>query len=68
MFAAQTTNSSRACSIGFKKRFEITFAKALRAFALNNLEKQRRPIFYRFGEDLEQITFVVAIDQNPEML
>ena len=44
--------------------FEITFAKTLRAFALDDFEKERRPVFHWLGEDLKQITFVVAIDQN----
>jgi hypothetical protein len=46
----------------FEKRLEIAFAKTLRAFALNDLEKQSRPIFHRFGKDLQQISFVIAID------
>src|SRR2546426_3679005 len=53
---------------GFEQRFEITFAETLRALALNDLEKERWAIFHRLGEDLQQITFVIAIDQNPELL
>ena len=49
---------------GFEQRFEIAFAEALRAFALNNLKEERRAIFHRLGENLEQITFVIAIDEN----
>src|ERR687888_2725848 len=52
----------------FKERLEVSFAKTLRAFALNDFEEQRRPILDRFGKNLEQITFVVAVDQNPEFL
>ena len=51
----------------FKERFEIAFAKTLGAFALNNFEKQRRPIFHRFCEDLQQITFVITIDENAQL-
>ena len=51
---------------GFEERLEIAFAKALRAFALNNFEKERRPVFYRFGEYLKQITFIIAIDQDAQ--
>ena len=51
-----------------EQRLEIAFAETLRAFALNDFEKERRPIFHRLGEDLQQITFVVAIDQNAESL
>src|SRR5438105_12870814 len=52
----------------FKQRFEITFTEALRAFALDDFEKERRTVFHRLGEYLEQITFVVAIDQNAKPL
>src|SRR5438552_7364164 len=50
----------------FEERLEISFPKTLGAFALDDFEKQRRPVLYRLREYLEQITFVVAIDQNPE--
>src|SRR6202022_302488 len=49
-----------------EQRFEISFPETLRAFALDNFEEQRRPIFDRLRKYLEQITFVVAIDQNPK--
>src|SRR6266540_6079472 len=49
---------------GFEQRLEITFAKTLRTFALNDLKKQRRSILDRFCEDLQQITFIIAIDEN----
>jgi hypothetical protein len=49
---------------GFEECFEIAFAKALRAFALDNLEKERRPILHRFREDLQEITFVIPIHEN----
>ena len=59
-----------SCSFSkrLEERFEIAFAETLRAFALDDFEKERRPIFHRLGEDLQQITFVVAIDQNAEPL
>src|SRR5207237_1288876 len=50
----------------FEERLEISFPKTLGAFALDDFEKQRRPVLYRLREYLEQITFVVAIDQYPE--
>src|SRR5437588_9544605 len=52
----------------FKQRFEIAFAEALCALALDNFEKERRAVLHRLGEYLEQITFVVAIDQNAKPL
>src|SRR6266481_4549313 len=51
---------------GFEERFEIAFAETLRAFALNDLKKERRAILNRFCKDLQQITFIVAINQNAE--
>src|SRR5205809_1012363 len=33
----------------FKQRFEITFTEALCPLALDDFEKQRRPIFHRLG-------------------
>ena len=45
--------------------FEVTFAKTLRTLALDNFKKESWPVFHWLGEDLEQITFVVAIDQDP---
>src|SRR5260370_8457285 len=51
----------------FEERFEIAFAETLRAFALNDLKKERWPVLDRFGKDLQQITFVVAINQNAEL-
>src|SRR5512132_4314994 len=53
---------------GFEQRFEVAFAETLRAFALNDLEKERRPILDRFCEDLQQITFIIAIDENSDLL
>ena len=35
---------------GFEQRFEIAFAEALRAFALNDFKKERRAIFHRLGK------------------
>src|SRR6266446_6547808 len=52
----------------FKQRFEVTFAEALCALALDNFEKERRPVFHRLSEYLEQIPFVVAINQNAKPL
>ena len=51
-----------------EERFEIAFAETLGAFALNDFKEERRPIFHRLGEDLQQITFVITIDQNAESL
>ena len=53
---------------GFEECLEIAFAKALRALALNNFEKQRRPVFYGFCKNLQQITFVITIHQDAQPL
>ena len=50
-----------------EKRFKITLTKTLRAFPLDDLEKQRRPVLDGLGEDLEQIPFFVAVDQYAEL-
>src|SRR5437016_11811634 len=73
-FASLNMNKSQIASRsllaldGFEERFEIAFAETLRAFALNDLEKERRAVFHRLGENLEQITLVIAIDQNAQAL
>ena len=45
----------------FKECFEVAFAEAATAFALDDLVEERRAIFYRTGEDLKHIAFVVAV-------
>lgn len=51
-----------------KQRFEVSFTEALGTFALNDFEEQGRSVFHRFGEDLQQVTTFVAIDQYVEFL
>src|SRR5438128_5454463 len=41
-----------------EQRLEIPLAEAAGAVAFDHLEKQRRPVFHRFRENLQQITFV----------
>src|SRR6267378_4405879 len=52
----------------FKQRLEISFPETLRAFALDDFEEQRRSVLHRLRKYLEQITFVIAVDQKPEPL
>jgi hypothetical protein len=52
---------------GFKKRLEVALPKAPAPFALNDLEKQGRAIFDRTREDLQHVTFVIAINKNSEL-
>src|SRR5438477_2645550 len=53
---------------GLEQRLEITFAKAFRALALDDLVKERRPVLHWLAKNLQQITFVIAIDQNAQSL
>src|SRR4051794_31955959 len=63
----QITSSFLFFLQSFKERLEVTFAETLGALALDDFEKEGRPVFDRLGENLEQITFVIAIDQNAKM-
>ncbi len=51
-----------------EQRFEISFAEAFAAFALENFVENGRAVFDRFGEDLQQIAFVVAVNEDAEFL
>jgi len=46
-----------------EQRLEIPFAEAAAAVALDHFEEQRGPILDRLGEDLQQISLLVAIDR-----
>src|SRR5207302_6644831 len=50
-----------------EQRLEVAGAKALCAFALYDLVKECRAVFHRLGEDLQQVTLVVAIDENAQI-
>src|SRR5262249_41847263 len=50
----------------FEKSLKVTLAETLRSFALNDLEKERRPVLHRLGKDLQEITFIITVDQDPE--
>src|SRR5579862_5963357 len=52
---------------GFKECFEIAFAEAAAAFALNDFVEERGAVFYRASEDLQHVAFVVAIDEDAEL-
>src|SRR5690349_985369 len=49
-----------------EQRLEVTRPEALRTFALDYLVEQRRPIFHRLRENLQQVPFFVAIDEDAE--
>src|SRR6478672_796306 len=50
----------------FEERLEIALAETLRPFALDYFEKECGPVFNWLGENLEEITLVIPIDENAE--
>src|SRR5262245_9869478 len=52
---------------GLEQRLEVALAEASRAVPLDDLEEQRRPVLHRLGEDLQQVTLFVAIDQDAQL-
>ncbi len=51
-----------------KQSLEIALAKRLRTLALDDLEEHRRTIKNGLREQLQQIPFVVAVNQNAKLL
>src|SRR5207253_6008035 len=47
--------------------FEVAFAETLRAAPLDDLEEQRRPILYGLGENLQQVTLVIAVHEDAQL-
>ena len=52
---------------GREESLEIPLAEAPRAAALDHFEEQRRPVLHRLGEDLQQVTLVVAVHQDAQL-
>src|SRR3954471_13732462 len=52
---------------GFKQGFKIAFAEAFGAFALDDFKKQGGPVFYGFGEYLQQVALIVAIYEDAQV-
>src|SRR5262249_51290826 len=50
-----------------EKRLEVALAEAARAVPLDDFEEQCRSIFHRLGENLQHVSFVVAIDQDAQL-
>src|SRR5947207_9557437 len=72
-----TSNSSRKLEIAaecllaldrLEERFEVSFAEAARAVALDHLEEERRPVLRRLREDLQQVALLVAVGEDPQPL
>lgn len=49
-----------------EQSFEVSFTETFTSFALEDLVEDGRAIFDGFGEDLEQVAFVVAVDEDAE--
>src|SRR5262245_19021146 len=52
----------------YKQRLEVSLAETLASFPLQDLVKDRRPVLDRLGEDLQEIAFFVAVDEDAESL
>jgi hypothetical protein len=50
-----------------EQRLEVSGPEALRTLSLDDLVKERRAILHRLREDLKQIPFFVAIDENTQV-
>ena len=53
---------------GLEQRLEVALAEALRAVALDDLDEHGGAVLDGLGEDLQQIAFVVAVDENAEVV
>ena len=52
---------------GFEEGLEVAFSEGLGAFALDDFDEYRRAVHQRFGEELQQVALVVAVDQDSEL-
>src|SRR5687767_10552657 len=52
---------------GFEERLKVPLTKTLRAAPLDHLEKERRAVLHRLGEDLEQVPLLVTVDQDAQL-
>src|SRR5215213_2658607 len=51
-----------------EERLEVACAEALGSLALNDLVENGWPVFDRLRENLKQVSFIVPVDENPELL
>src|SRR5437899_3323750 len=49
-----------------EQRLEIALAEAARAMAFDHLEEERRPVLRGLREDLQQVSLLVAIGEDPK--
>src|SRR5690606_13228651 len=56
------------CFQRFKERLEVAFSKAAAAAALDDLDKRCRPVLDWSGENLQQVAFVIPVNQDAQLL
>lgn len=68
------TFTSQVASLGllsfnsFKQRFEITRSKTGEIISLNDFEKDSWPVGERLGENLQQVTRLIEVDKDVQLL
>src|SRR4051794_41012343 len=50
-----------------EERLEVALPEAPRPVSLDDLEEEGGAILDRLGEDLEQVPFLVAVDEDPQV-
>ena len=48
----------------FEERFEVASSESIVVSALDHLKEKRGAVLERFGEDLQEVTLVIIIDEN----
>ena len=52
----------------FEERLEVSLAEALRTMPLDDLDEHGGAVLDRLAEDLEQVAFIVPVDQDAEIV
>ena len=52
---------------GFKQRLEVALPEGFGAFALDDFKEHGRAVDNGFGEDLQQVSLVIAVDEDAEL-
>src|SRR5581483_5552378 len=55
------------CLDRLEQRAEVALAESARSLALNDLEEDRRTIFHRLREELQQIAFLILVDEDLQL-
>src|SRR5918994_2566195 len=51
-----------------EERLEVALPERRRPVPLDHLEEERRPVLRRLGEDLQQVTVLIAVGEDPQPL